>query len=151
MAEVDRRYKNVSWSTGDTAVKEKLNQMANNDQWLFENMPKAVFNSGNIKRAAGVKIMAGASPYPVSITDWVTIQVNFGNFFSAGSSPVVVASASTGGSARKFVTLTGLNGYDLIDHRGFYACVSNYEWLFDGGRDRNITRGGLIQWIAVGY
>lgn len=144
-------YKNITWTVGSDMNIDRLNIMANNDQWLFENMPKAVYNSAGVKRAAGIKIMAGTTPYPVSITDWVSIDVSFGSFFSAGSTPVVVATVSTGHSNRKFVTLQGLNGYEQIDHRGFKAIVSNYEWLFDGGIDRKITRLGLVNWIAMGY
>lgn len=151
MADPDRRYKNVSWSTGDIPTKEKLNQMTSNDNWLFENMPKAVYNTAGIKRASGIKLLAGTTPYPASTTDWVDATTSFGNFFSPGCKPVVVSTVSTAPSSRKFVTIQSVEGTEQIDHRGFKARVSNYEWLFDGGKDRVIKRGGLIMWIAIGY
>lgn len=151
MADPDRRYKNVSWSTSETLTKEKLNQMAANDEWLFQNMPKAVYNAAGVKRAAGLKIMAGSSPYPAANADYARVVTNFGNYFSAGCKPVVVATVASGFSDRKYVMVQSLDGHEQIDHRGFVSWVSSYYWLVDGGKERSITRVGLVNWIAIGY
>lgn len=145
-------YKNVSWSTADTASKEKLNQMTNNDQWLFENMPKAIYSVGSIKRQAGVKILSGKGVYAPQTTDWAIVEVGFGNVFSPGCQPVVVCTVASYWSHRKYATICGFDGTEIIDHRGFKAVIGSYEGTVRGNAAWSVLNvGGHVNWIAIGY
>lgn len=146
-------YKNVTFSTGETASKEKFNQAMNNQQWLFENMPKAVYSAGSIKRQAGIKILSGKAVYAPSPLDWLHVEVGFGNVFSPGCQPVVVCTVASGWSHRKYATIAGLGGTgEFIDHRGFIAVVCSYEGLYRGNSKWSVHDvGGHLNWMAIGY
>lgn len=145
-------YKNTSFSTGETPSREKFNQMANNDQWLFENMPKAIYTAGTNKRQAGVKILSGKAIYSPRTTDWAEVEVSFGSVFSPGCQPVVVCTVASSWSHRKYATMVGFDGTELIDHRGFRATVSSYEGTIRGNSTWSVMNvGGHVNWIAIGY
>lgn len=139
-------YRPVSW-TDQNLSKEKLQQMANNEQWLFENNPKIRYNySGAIIRDNGLKIIAGKSPFGTSGLDSIDTWVYFGNFFSAACKPIVTAVVETGGFwLRKFITIRGIGGE--IDYRGFLAHLTTHENVVDN----RVEASGWIHWTAVGF
>lgn len=110
-------YKAVTW--GDEPIyKDKLNQMTNNEQWLFENAPVVNYNTYGIKRNAGLKIMAGIAVVPAAKAASASATVNFGTFFSSGCKPVItVGTQPTGAQGRFHVSIKGIDGY-YPDHRG---------------------------------
>ena len=110
-------YKATTW--GDEPVyKDKLQQMANNDQWLYENMPKMNFNTYGVKRTTGLKILAGIAIVPAGKKDWSGTTFNFNSFFSSGCKPVIVTGTQpTGGRWRYHTIVKGIGSY-YPDHRG---------------------------------
>ncbi len=129
-------------------TKEKLQQMANNDQWLFENTPRIRYNflEGNIVRDSGAKILAGKLIFGAGTKDWSERTVSCGNFFSASCKPIVVSTVeATGTHLRKLVTTKGINGAE-IDHRGFIAHVSVQE-----RNAKVMDTWGLIHYMAIGF
>lgn len=140
-------YVPVSWN-GESVSTDKLNQMANNDQYLFDRSPKIRYSSSNLTRDTSLKVIAGKTPFqPHGKFDWTNVVVYFGSFFTAGCHPSVTAVAEvTGGWMRKFVAIKGLAGE--IDHTGFLAQVVSQESIPGNGW---IEAGGWVHWQAVGY
>jgi hypothetical protein len=136
-------YKPVSWN-GEPLSVAKLQQMTSNDQWLFENSPRIRYSVNGLTRDNGIKIISGKTFFAPAPIQHDYLDIYFGNFFSAGSHPVVTAvvEAGTGGLGRKHVTINGFGGE--IDHRGFRAAVYTYE-------APNLDVGGWCHWTAIGY
>lgn len=148
---VAQPYKNVTFSTNSPLDKDTLNQMANNSQWLFENLPKVTYAATGIKRSAGMKILAGVTPYQPTPWEHTGVVVNFSNFFTPGCQVVVVANNVSGYTNRKYASLRALDETEFIDHRGFIAAIGTYEHFFDPTAPKTINRPGFLSWIAVGF
>lgn len=140
-------YQPVSFN-GEMITTQKMNQMTNNDQWLFENTPRIRYNAAGITRDQSLKVMSGKTPFTISSIDYENVNVYFGSFFSAGCKPVVTAVVeTTGGWLRKFLTIRGANGGEL-DNTGFIAHITTHE---PTGVGNQIEAGGWVHWTAVGY
>lgn len=140
-------YRPISW-TDKNLTQEKLQQLSNNDQWLFENSPRLRYNyqNGLIVRDNGLKIIVGKTAYGTRASDAVDIHVYFGSFFSAACKPVISISVETTGAwLRKRVTIRGIGGE--IDYRGFVAHLSTDEPYVA----KNIEAPGWIHWHAAGF
>jgi hypothetical protein len=136
----------TSWN-GETITTDKLNQMCNNTQYLYDRSPRIRYATSGLTRDTGLKLLAGKTPYGPVNADHTTVSIYFGTFFSAGCRPVVTAVVGDSTSGlRKFCTVLGFNGE--IDNTGFMAHVSSHEpsWA-----NQVIYSGGWIHWTAVGY
>lgn len=138
-------YKPTNWGS-ESISQPKLQQMANNDQWLFENMARVRYSAGGLTRDSGLKIAAGKTAYPATQSDWIDVFVYFGTFFSAGCKPVVNASVEPA-LGRIGVVLSGLNFGTEMDYRGFRAHV--YQDFQASGNP--LQGAGWVHWQAVGY
>jgi len=140
-------YKPISWSDRSVS-QEKLQQMANNDQWLFENSPRMRYSVAGNVRDSGIKIIAGKTSYgPTNGPDYEDVNIYFGNFFSAACKPVVTSTVGVdiASGLRKYIVNRGFGGE--IDYRGFIAHVTAHE---PPGYSASIP-GGWLHWIAVGF
>lgn len=139
-------FKPVTWTT-DVVTKQKLQDMSNNDQWLFENMPRIRYSSSGITKDTGVKIISGKTIFTVTNTKQSVTSVQFGSFFTIGSRPTVTFSIQgTGGHHHALQGVTqALAGRGEIDHTGFLVVISTASTNF------NISQPGWIHWTAVGY
>lgn len=140
-------YKPVTFNS-ESLSQAKLQQMANNMQWLFENNPRVRYlPPGGSPRDAGLKIMYGKAPFPIWASGVYDAFIYFGSFFSAGCKPIVTTSLEvTGSRGAKANTIRGLGGE--IDYRGFVARVFTVE---RPGVPTDIEAGGWIHWQAAGY
>lgn len=139
-------YVPVSWN-GEAITNDKLNQMCNNDQYLFDRAPKMRYVATGITRDLQLKQIAGITPQPPSTTDFVDINIYFGSFFTTGSHPSVVCTYEGASSwLARFVSIRGFNGE--IDHTGFIARVYSRE---AAGNKNNLAEGGWVHWTATGY
>lgn len=140
-------YVPVSWSKEPITV-EKLHTMSANDQALFEMKPAAAFKHNGVTRSRGVKVLAGSKLMQPS-KEWNdTKEVLFGNFFSAGCNPVVIATHYGYPQTGMNVAVKGLGNTKIPDHRGFVS----YAWT----DDRNGNKGRIVQpyyvaYIAIGW
>ena len=140
-------YKSVSWGV-EPISKDKLNQMANNDQWLFENTPRMMYNARGVKKTSGVKILAGIALAPASKTTVTSVAVYFGSFFSQGCTPVVVATpVHASGRTRMHTIVKGI-GTGYPDHRGVTLVVTADEY---NSAVNNFPYGMAFNYIAVGW
>lgn len=138
-------YRPVSWNS-EPVTQQRLQQMANNMQWLYENNAKVRYSATSITRDNGVKVLVGKTAVPASATDYSDAVVYFGSYFTAGCQPIVTSVyADTAYGLRKFIVNRGLGG--PIDHRGFIGHVSSHE----PQGIANDIRGGWMHWMAVGY
>lgn len=139
-------YRQTSFNDKSLTV-DKLNQLANNDQWLFENSPRMRYNYLNtVVRDNGLKIIAGKTPWGTTPGDALEVAVYFGSFFTASCRPIVnVTVETTGGWQRKYAIIRGLGGE--VDYRGFIAHMATHErWVAN-----NIEAPGWFHWTAVGF
>ena len=136
-------YKPTSWNDLSLHV-DKLKQMSNNDQWLFEHITSMRYAAPGVTKDTGLKMIVGKTAFPTSNRSWIYIDVYFGSFFSANSRIIVNATIEPIGTwHRHEVTVHGYGGE--IDHRGFRAAV----YVVDG--QTTIPSPGFIHWQAVGY
>lgn len=138
-------YRPISW-TDQSLTKEKLQQMANNGQWLFENSPRMRYNyQGSVIKDSGLKVIAGKTAYASTGRDWVDVPVYFGSFFSAACKPIVTATVES--ANRIDVKINGHDGVE-IDYRGFRGHI----WIdVIPGWVASPVPNGWLHWQAVGF
>ena len=127
--------------------KAKMNQLADNVQYVYENMPTVQYDA-YVKKTNGVKILAGiASGGPTGIS-YARVQVYFGNFFTAGCKPVVVASTQPSGNRWRYIT--AVKGLSTIapDHTGLNFIIGADAW---GSSPNIIDERVYVHWIAIGW
>lgn len=139
-------YQSVSWTDNEPIFTSKLNAMANNDQWLFENTPRMLYTAYNSKLTQSLKIACGIILCEPSSTGIQNHTVQFGSFFAQSCKPVVVTGLQHQGEVRLHWGVKGI-GTTYVDNRGF-------EIL--GGADvtgkwTRMTKRFWIHWIAMGY
>lgn len=139
-------YKAVSWQDNEPLFTSKLNQMANNDQWLYENTPRMLYTPYNQRRTEGLKIASGillCNPAPSGIQQHV---VYFGSFFSQACTPVVVTGLMHQGEVRMTFGVKGI-GQTYVDHRGFELLGG----AIHHGTTKAFTKQFWVPWIAMGF
>lgn len=144
-------YSPVTWNAGDFATKERMSQMANNDQWLFENISKVTYRASGINRGQGMKVLAIRTPYGATTARQVRVDVYFGGYFSAGCSPICTATAISHPQKRLNVTLSGLGGTAFPDAIGCMAQVEADEMFSEASTGGSIHVSGAVDLIAVGW
>lgn len=140
-------YVPVSWSKEPVSI-DKLQQMATNDQALFEMKPSTAIKHNGVNRAKGMKILAGSQLYQPSNTWATSVDLMFGNFFSAGCSPIVVPTIYGFPQTATYIHPKGLGNTKLPDHRGFSVYVRSNERI---GFKGTLTSPYYIAYIAVGF
>lgn len=125
---------------------EDLNQLASNQNWLFENLPKVEYRAG-VSRNKGLKLLGGKTAFTATTTaDFTNIDVSFGNYFSPGCSPAITATVHASRFARKYVSIRGIGvARTEPDHRGFTGTIVSTE------PTKIIESGGFVHWLALGW
>lgn len=140
-------YKAVSWGEEPTSV-DKLNQMTNNDQWLYENTPRMKYSGYSLTKTSGLKILATYSLIPFTTNRSASRGLYFGSFFSTGCQPIVVAQPVPGGAQRRFfIAVTGI-GRGVPDHTGAMLHLTASE--LNPKTDR-IANSVYVHCIAIGW
>jgi hypothetical protein len=142
-------YKPVVFSS-ESLSQAKLQQLANNQQWLFENTPRTRYVGNGLTRDSSIKMMSGKISHGTAQVDYLDVPVYFGSFFTAGCRPIVVATVEgyTYG-LRHYTQTRGLSNGE-IDHTGFIAHVVSHE-LVNNTSTNWIKGTGWVHWTAVGY
>lgn len=110
-------YKPISVSEGPITT-DVMNQFANNDQWLFENMPRISYRAYGTVKNTGLKILATDVIIPQTNARGTSRGIYFSGYFSAGCNPIVVAQPiATNGQRRFFCHVNGI-GRPTPDHNG---------------------------------
>jgi hypothetical protein len=141
-------YKPITWSNNEPLATDKLNAMASNEQWLFENAPRMMYSNGVIK-TDGVKILAGTVVMPGNTETYNTsATVTFPGFFSSGCAPVVTVTANAWPQGRYHLTVSGIGSGINIDNRGFLVRAAADEVNSKG---MTIGSSFRIHYVAIGY
>ena len=137
----------VTWGEEPILV-EKLQVMAENDRKLRNLIPTMLFKSAGVNKSTGLKVLAGTVISPPSMTRSQNQDVYFGNFFSVGCNPVVVAQNASERWRAVHLGTHGLGKTPNPSHVGFTAHL-----MYDGisGAKGNITTPITIHYIAVGW
>lgn len=138
----------LSWSDNEPIFMEKLNQMANNEQYLFENTPTVYYNGHGIRKTAGTKILSAAVQIPAnSRSGYGANTFHFGSFFSSGCRPFVIASVNSFPQGRFHIYTRGIGTF-WPDHRGFEIRLSTDEL---NAKDNKIRATVWVPFIAIGW
>lgn len=140
-------FKTTYWGDNEPMYTDKLNQMTNNDQWLYENMPAAYFNSQGIRKSSGVKILSGFAFIKATASVGSATTVYFGSYFSSGCKPVVVTSINAYPQGRFHLWTRGI-GTLFPDSRGFEARINVNEI---DPKNNKIKYDIYVPYIAVGW
>lgn len=138
-------FRPVSWAPDELITESKLDQIANNAQWLFENDVRGKYDAHGVRRTSGVKIAAGTCLVYASVYGTQTRGIYFGGFFSTASRPMV----TTGIISFQLRTWVVVNGFGVLfpDHRGFEVQVC----CMTAAMKPKIERNFYINWTAVGF
>lgn len=140
-------YKSVSWGE-EPVVVEKLHQMATNDQALFEMKPSTAIKHVGANRNKGMKILAGSQLFQPSGKWNQNVTIYFGNYFSAGCSPIILAQHYGAPQTGMNTAVKGIGNTKVPDHRGFMC----YVWTADRlGNKGTLQQPFYIAYIAVGF
>lgn len=143
-------YRPITW--GDEYISsDKLNVMASNDQYLFEQTPRVYYNAYGIRKSTGgLKIMVGVKAFtPNKKVSSVSKDIYFGNFFSQGCKPVITTGLAMGPGGRYHVVLSGVGASTINpDHRG-----ANIRIIANAlsSKDSRINTKLVVHWMAVGW
>lgn len=107
--------------------KDKLNDMASNDRWLFEHSIKGFVDVQGLSRETGLDIRAGYVKGIQTQASSYFIHHYYPKPFLPGVKPVVVASVASGTAFRIMVGIRGLDGRAIPDHRGFSVHFTEFR------------------------
>jgi len=140
-------YKSITWSDGEAITYEDLSTMANNDQWLYENTPRMLYNYKGLKKTTGLKIYAASVHIPATKERNTFKDIYFGTFFTPGCMPVITLNHH-GSQNRVHVSMRGLGGSGYApNHNGFQMVLATDELLTPNVLFMPID----LHIIAVGY
>lgn len=141
-------YKPVYWGEEPT-TSAKLNQMVNNTQWVYENMPRIQYSAYGVKKSNSVKMIAGTVVVPANGALWSSADVSFGNYFTPGCKPVVVtARQPTNGKWRFHHLVRGFSD-NTPDHRGVRMAIGADYF---GTTVKNVVDAPqVIHYLAIGW
>ena len=141
-------YKALMWSDNEGLDVDKLNAMTNNDQWLFENMPRTRY-SANVTKDSGVKILGCRAYVPPTSGNYSVATIYFGNMFSVGCNPLVVATASSTNWQRRYIcAVNGIGSQVVPDYTGCMIGLSADEL---NPKVNTIAAPVYINVIAIGW
>lgn len=141
-------YTPLTWSKGDAVTIERLNQMAENDQFLFEQVVKSKYIFDDAERTSGIKIFARNERFPVTGTKLSQLSVSWDGFFSPDCNPIVNVMVGRMDRNRLWVSAKGPGGENWPNSRG-----CEIHGVMDPDTPSNYNFGIFIpvHIMAVGY
>lgn len=134
----------MSWTPGELGSVDKFQDMANNDQYLYDYTPRAYMSNTNT--SGGILIVGGHEVFaPNKKHSVMRRRVNFKNLFV--QNPIVTATPATLMGGLLSCVLRG-HGQVVPGTDGFTIQLQHYtpkKSATDG-----ITRRVVVQWIAMG-
>lgn len=113
-------YKRINWgSLSEPVSNNKLNDMINNMDYLYEKMITGYYNMFGVTRETGLSIRVGAAKLPYSEANYLGVSHYFAKPFLPGTRPIIVSGFSTDMRWRIFMALRGFDGRAVPDHTGF--------------------------------
>lgn len=141
------QFKQITF--GNVVKAEDFQQLSNNIQYVYENMPTVFYNlNGSVKKSSGCKILAGTvNIAPKVVPSW-GFGVYFGSFFSEGCHPIVTANIMTNVQTKILMNIYGLDKTRTPDSKGFVAnCIADNNTKVNQLPGNGFT----VSYIAIGY
>ena len=138
-------FRHVTWGE-EPVSKAKLEQMTSNDEYLLDNMMRASFRNLGGTKNTGLKFLGGSVYLPANKKDSTWANVYFGNFFSPGCRPVVVATPAMYPTQQVTCNIHGIGQIQNPDHRGFVV----YCWIANTNK-ATISHGIRVHYQALGW
>jgi hypothetical protein len=132
-------YKPVSWN-GEAITNTKLNQMANNTQFLFERAPRIRWTSAGLTKDTGIKVLAGKVPITTTTNNYCYLPIYFGTYFTPGCKPILSGGLEAGNHRSHVVFQPFANE---LDHTGMTAVVANEA--------ETLYAPGFVHYMVIGY
>src|SRR6478735_4967848 len=101
-------FKPLSWSAFDPVTSDRLQVMADNDQYLMDNKMGGDYNAYSTRRNIGVKMAGGLALITARKANTASVDVRFNNFFSAACHPLVTTGVLSVSQRRIITTIDGL-------------------------------------------
>lgn len=141
-------YKAVSFSKDDVLMKNDMDQINNNIQWINENTPRGILtNQGtSVQKDVSTLILGGATVIrrkPKATSSLVPVR--FGGYFAPGSSPYVTTGLVSDKKTDVFCVVNGPGRSLGPTYVGFDISVATNE----GGKDY-LKRDMWVFWHAFG-
>ncbi len=140
-------FKAVNWAPNELVGEVKMDTLAGNATWLYNNTPRAIYTlPSGLRRVEGVKIAAGRVLITPKKTDSATAQVRFDGFFSPESEPIITTGVVSTFQYKIHCIINGI-GKLQPDHRGFYVGVNVAA---DVKKYDKISSSFYVTWQALG-
>lgn len=142
-------FRPVAWNPKDPATKAKLTQMAENDQYLFENTANMVYRDlSGIRTTTGLKLIAGVATIGPQSKQSATVNINYSGEFDSGISPIITTGlvATNSNEYPSTITIAGL-GSTMPDDSGF-----QFRWELRQSAKANQKQKGTVycHYMALG-
>lgn len=138
----------VNWTPNELVGQRKMNTMTNNAEWLYANTPRAIYTlPGGLRRVEGTKLASGRVIITKRNKDSATVEVRFGNYFTARCEPNITTGIIAASQPQVFDSIRGI-GRLIPDNRGFQVTVNIAA---QNARRDKITRSFYVAWQAMGY
>lgn len=141
-------YQPVQWTDGEAADDVKLNQMAANDDYLYQNIIDGKYDAHGVVKDSGLKIWSRVISIPPNHKHVVSADVYFGTYFSAGCRPVIASTLATADRVRSTVSIRALDGTRIPDNQGFRVVL---YYINAEGQYLTFDYPQHIHIIAIGY
>lgn len=141
-------YKPVSFGK-EPVLADKVNVLANNVQWVYENTPKAYYAYSGVKKTSGIKIIAGNVYFGANRKTSQVAIVGFNGYFSVGCKPCIVTQVNATPQMRYMTAVRHINGTTLqADHTGFQVVINSAELDPRNSYQRYAL---YVNYIAIGW
>lgn len=111
-------YSPQNWSAGDAITPERMNRMADNDQFLFESRIQSKYTFDSIERTSGIRIWASNGRFPISSTQRSILGIDWSGYFSPGCNPIVNVTLGRRDRNRCWVSVKGPGEENWPNSRG---------------------------------
>lgn len=130
-------FTRINW--GDEPItSDKLNDMVENDNYLFENTLSGFYDALGIIRDSGLTYRCGYINSIKTESLKQTIAFYYSKPFMPGARPVIITGEASSGLMAIFHAVRGLDNRAVPDHRGFNMIMSQYkdtpQSKFDGSQ-----------------
>lgn len=138
-------FRAINWAPNELIGEDKMDQLANNTQWLYENTPRTLYTlPGGLKRPDGIRISSGKALITRRNAANAAVNVYFSNFFSARCEPVVTTGIVSNDAVQVFAVINGLGSTLNPTSSGFQVQVRL-------AASPKIKRSFYVSWHAMGY
>lgn len=138
----------MTWSKGDAVTVEKLNQMVENEQYLFERVVQSKYTFDDAERTDGIKVFARNERFPITGTKLAQKAISWEGFFSPGCNPIVQVTVGRMDRNRLWTSVKGPSGENWPTSQG---CEIHGIMDPDTHSNYNFSLYIPIHILAIGY